>query len=179
VPAQVFQDLLIQDLNAHLGVVNEYLDKPIQLREWIANIGGIYNIRCSGADEYNDSQTGEKSSQEPGCITYDNQGIPTMKEENCVKLLEAGFLPTSNRYLHDKLKLVIQKACDKVSEKLHIEIAKSSTLICIADDLGVLEEGEVSIRFGEPFLDEETGRYSFYIQGDVLVARVLSLPSSC
>ena len=178
-PTQVFKDLLRQDLEQHLGIVNELLDQPLQLREWVANIGGIYNIRCNGADEYNDSQTGEKNSQEPGCVTYDHQGVPTMKEENCVKLLEAGFLPTSNRYLHEKLKLVIQKACDKVSEKLHIEISKSCTLICVADHLGVLEEDEVSIRFGEPFLDEETGRHSFYIQGDVLIARVVSVLTSC
>jgi len=173
VPTQVFQDLLLQYLHKRLGVVNELLDQPLQLREWIADLGGIYNIRCNGVEEYNDSATGEKASQEPGCITYDSQGVPTMKEENCVKLLEAGFLPTSNRYLREKLKSVISKACEKVSDKMHISIAKSSTMICIADDLGILEEDQVSIQFGKPFLDEETGRYSSYIEGDVLVARVL------
>jgi hypothetical protein len=174
VPTQVFGELLLQDLHKYLGIVNELLDQPLRLREWIADLGGIYNIRCNGAEEYNDSQTGETASQEPGCITYDSQGtgVPTMKEENCVKLLEAGFLPTSNRYLREKLKMVISTACAKISEKLHISIAKSSTLMCIADDLGVLEQDEVSIRFGKPFLDEETGRYSSLITGDVLVARV-------
>ena len=153
--------------------MNELLDQPLPLRQWIADLGGIYNIRCNGLEEYNDSATGEKASREPGCITYDSQGVPTMMEENCVKLLEAGFLPTSSQYLHEKLKYVISKECEKVCDKLHISIAKSSTMICIADELGILDEDEVSIQFGKPFLDEETGRYSSYIEGDVLVARVL------
>lgn len=173
VPTEVFKKLLEQDLHASLGVVNEYLEKPIALRAWIANRGGIYSIRCSGAEEYNDSSTGETKSQEPRCITYNSAGVPTMKEEVCVSLLEAGFLPKTNRFLQHKLKLVLQKTCEKMSEKMHISIAKSTTMICIADHLGVLEEDEVSIRFGKPFRDEETGRNRYYIQGDVLVARVI------
>jgi hypothetical protein len=55
---------------------------------------------------------------------------------------------------------------------MHIVVAKSTTMICIADDTGTLEEDEVSIRFGKPFMDEETGRFLNFIQGDVLVARV-------
>lgn len=72
--------------------------------------------------------------------------------------------------------MVVTRACDKTSEKMHISIAKSTTMMCIADDLGVLEENEVSIRFGKPFRDEETGRNRYYIQGDVLVARVAFSP---
>jgi hypothetical protein len=48
-------------------------------------------------------------------------------------------------------------------------------MTCIADDLGILEENEVSIRFGKPLLDEETGRIVPYIVGEVLVARVRDL----
>ena len=95
-----------------------------------------------------------------------------MTHEVCVALLESGFLPKTSRYLREKLKLVLKKACEKISDKMHISIAKSTSLICIADDIGILKENEVSIRFGKPFRDEKTGRNVFYITGDVLVARV-------
>ena len=153
--------------------MNDYLDNPIALRDWIAQLGSIYAIRCSGVDDYTDTQTGDSARHEPRCITYNAAGVPTMLEEASISLLEAGFLPKTSRILRDKLKMVVTKACDKTSEKMHISIAKSTTMICVADDLGILEENEVSIRFGKPFRDEETGRNRYYIQGDVLVARVL------
>ena len=173
VETKVFQDLLEQDLRATLGVVNDYLDNPIALRDWIAQLGRIYTRRYSGAEDYTDTQTGDSAHREPRCITYSPAGVPTMLEESAVWLLEAGFLPKTSRILREKLKMVVTRACDKTSEKMHISIAKSTTMMCIADDLGVLEENEVSIRFGKPFRDEETGRNRYYIQGDVLVARVM------
>ena len=172
----MFKTLLEQDLQASLGAVNDYLDSPIALRDWIAQLGRIYTIRCSGADDYTDTQTGDSARQEPRSVTYSPAGIPTMLEEASVSLLEAGFLPKTSRILREKLKMVVTRACDKTSEKMHISIAKSTTMMCIADDLGVLEENEVSIRFGKPFRDEETGRNRYYIQGDVLVARVAFSP---
>jgi RNA dependent RNA polymerase len=173
----VFKSLLEKDLKKSLGVVNDYLDKPIALRDWVADLGGIYKIRCYEVEEYTDSGTGESKSKEPRCIAYNLAGVPTMKEEVCVEMLEAGFLPKTNRFLREKLKFVLTKACEKISEKMHISISKSTSMICIADDLGVLEENEVSIRFGKPFRDEETGRNRYYIEGDVLVARVTFWPS--
>ena len=172
VTTEVFKSLLEKDLKESLGVVNDCLDNPIALRDWVANLGRIYKMRCAGVDEYTDNGTGETKSQEPCCITYNAAGVPTLKEEVCVEMLEAGFLPKTNRHLREKLKVVLTKACEKISEKMHISIAKSTSMICIADDMGVLEENEVSIRFGKPFRDEETGRNRYYIEGDVLVARV-------
>jgi hypothetical protein len=171
----VFKDLLEKDLQKCLGVVNDYLEKPVALRDWIADLGGIYRIRYFGMSEYTDSETGQSATQEPRSITCNATGIPTMKEEVCVSMLEAGFLPKTNRYLGQKLKVVLMKACENLSEKMHISISKSTSMMCIADHLGVLEENEVSIRFGKPLRDEETGRNRYYIEGDVLVARVNSL----
>ena len=153
-----------------MGIINDYLDNPVLLRDWIARLGRIYDMRCHGS-EYTDS-SGEDASQEPLSITYDQAGVPTMIYEVCVSLLEAGFLPKTSRFLREKMKQVLINACEKLSTKTHISVPKSATLICIADDLGILEENEVSIRFGKPFRDEETGRNKFYITGDVLVARV-------
>ena len=171
----MFKDLLERDLQAKLGVVNDYLDNPIALRDWIAQVGRVYAMRFWGAEDYTDTQTGDSARQEPRCIRYSPASAPTMLEEASILLLEAGFLPKTSRILRDKLKTVVMRACDKISEKMHISIAKSTTMICIADDLGILEENEVSIRFGKPFRDEETGRNRYYIQGDVLVARVLPM----
>jgi hypothetical protein len=176
VPTQVFAEFLKADLDENIGVVNKYLDNPILLRDWIGDKGRIYNIRCLGA-EYTETSSGEETVQEAGCITYDEAGKPTMPHEVCVAMLEAGFLPKENKFLREKLKYVLIKACDNICDdesKLHISIAKSTTMMCIADDLGVLEENQVSIRFGKPFLDEETGKIVPYIDGEVLVARVLS-----
>jgi hypothetical protein len=175
VPDTVFQSLLEDDLERTLGLVNDYLDKPNLLRYWVATAGRIYDIRCMGTD--NTDISGEEAAQEPRCITYNEAGVPTMAHEVCVSLLEAGFLPKSSRILREKLKHVLSKACEKLSEhnKMHIYLGKSTAMTCIADDLGILEENQVSIRFGKPLLDEDTGRSVPYIDGDVLVARVLDL----
>jgi len=153
-----------------LGVVNKYLDNPVLLREWIANIGKIYEIRCAGT-AYTETASGEELEQEPRCVTYWSDKTPSMPHEQCISLLEAGFLPKTNKYLRKKFKVVLKKACEKMSGKMHISVPKSTSLICIADDLGVLEEDEVSIRFSKPFMDQETGRYTSAVVGDVLVAR--------
>jgi hypothetical protein len=158
-------------LEETLGVVNKYLDNPILLRDWISEIGKIYEIRCVGAS-YTESASGEELEQEPRCITYWSDKSPTMPHEVCASLLEAGFLPKTNRYLRKTFKIVLKKVCEKMSGKMHISIPKSTSLICIADDLGILEENEVSVRFNKPFMDEQTGRYSSVLVGDVLVARV-------
>lgn len=171
VPTEVFTTLLQQDLKETLGVVNDYLDNPILLREWVAKIGNLYESRCLGTD-YTDTISGEETAQEAKCITYTESSVPTMTHEVVVTLLEAGFLPKTSKFLRDKLRSVLKKACEKVKDKMHVTIAKSVTMMCIADDLGILKENEVSVRFGKPFLDEETGRYVNFIDGDVLVGRV-------
>jgi len=158
-------------LQESLGVVNTYLDNPVLLREWISAIGNIYEVRCLGAS-YTETASGEELEQEPRCITYWSDKTPTMPHEVCISLLEAGFLPKTNQYLRNKFKVVLKKACEKMSGKMHISVPKSTSLICIADDLGILEEDQVSIRFNKPFMDEQTGRYSSAVVGDVLVARV-------
>ena len=81
-------------------------------------------------------------------------------------------MPKQSKFLREKVKNVMVRSCEKLEEKMHIRVAKSTTMMCIADDFGILEEDEVSIRFGKPFRDEETGRNRYYITGDVLVARV-------
>lgn len=118
--------------------------------------------------------SGEDATQEPKCITYDETDTPTMIHEACVTLLESGFLPKTNKILRRKLRDVLMKACDKLSEKLHVTIVRSTSMMCIADDLGILEENEVSIRFSHPFFDEEKGVRKYYLEEDVLVARVCS-----
>lgn len=176
VPTKVFADFLKADLDEHIGVVNTFLDNPILLRQWIAERGRIYTIRCLGA-EYIETSSGEETVLEAGSITFDEAGKPTMPHEVSVAMLEAGFLPTANKFLREKIKYVLAKACDNICDdesKLHISVAKSTTLMCIADELGILEEDQVSIRFGKPFPDEETGKIVPYISGDVLLARVRS-----
>ena len=170
VPTDVFAQLLEDYLEHTLGVVNTYLENPILLRHWVASIGNIYDIRCRGSD-YGDSQAGE-DVQEPNSINYNGVGIPTMLHEVCVSLLEAGFLPKTNHFLREKVHWILRTECKKLTDKMHISVAKSANLVCIADDTGILEENQVSIRFNKPFLDEGTGRTSYCITGDVLVARV-------
>lgn len=119
-----------------------------------------------------DTLSGEDASSEPRRMTYTRAGVPSMVHEVCVALLEAGFMPKQSKFLREKVKNVMVRACEKLEEKMHIGVAKSTTMMCIADDFGILEENEVSIRFGKPFRDTETGRNRCYITGDVLVARV-------
>ena len=171
VPTEVFKNLLEQDLQTTLGVVTDYLDNPILLRQWIAEQGRIYFLRYSGLD-YTSKHSGEQVMQEPHRIIYGRDGAPATLHESCVSLLEAGFLPKTNKFLRRKLINMLEFACQTIADKMHICIPKSTYMMCIADHLGILEENEVSIRFGRPFRDEETGMLSTYVSGDVLLARV-------
>jgi len=178
VPTSVFQQLLEDHLENTLGVVNTYLDNPILLRNWIASLANIYDMRCNGST-YNDSNTGEDALQEPYCITYNEAGVPTMLHEAVVSLLESGFLPRTNYFLREKVRWALKNATEKLSDKMHILVSKSATMMCIADDTGVLEENQVSIRFSQPFQDADTGMSCYCITGDVLVARVIPLMCRC
>jgi len=71
----------------------------------------------------------------------------------------------------DHVRVMIDRYCEDLKEKLHIRVPHSTTLLCVADPTGTLREGEVSLRFSNGFLDPKTLRRNQVITGDILVAR--------
>lgn len=71
----------------------------------------------------------------------------------------------------EQVRKFIDQHCDELKTKLHIKIPHSTTLLCVADPTGTLEEGEVSLRFSKGVLDPKTMRRNQVITGDILVAR--------
>lgn len=61
--------------------------------------------------------------------------------------------------------------CDDLLLKCHIRVPKSTSLFCIADPTGTLEEGEISLQFSKGFVDPTTKRRQDCVEGPVLVAR--------
>jgi RNA dependent RNA polymerase len=69
--------------------------------------------------------------------------------------------------------------CTRLKKKMHIRIGRSTFAFCLADPLGVLEEGEVHFGFSTTFRDPGSTFEDTMLHGiDVLVARLpAALPS--
>ena len=103
---------------------------------------------------------------------YTKAGVPSTLHEVCISLLEAGFLARQSEYLRKKLQIVLDLKWKTSKGKMLIPVQQSTRMLCIADELGVLGEDEVSIRFAKPFIDRTSGRNIYFLQGNVLIARV-------
>ncbi|CUS10551.1 unnamed protein product [Tuber aestivum] len=153
VPFQALKELAEEHLEEDLDELFKVIDKPVELRKWIYDRGGVGAGRIS-----------YKGIQATG-------SMPSTKHEMAILLLESGFLVRSCRVLMDHVRGMIDQYCEDLKEKLHIRIPHSTTLLCVADPTGTLREGEVSLRFSAGFLDPKTLRRNQVITGDILVAR--------
>ena len=164
---ETFSELLEESVQELVTIVKAGLDDPIYLREWVADAGRVYDVRCSSKNYTND-----EDMKDSGQVTYTRAGCPSRLHEIALYLLEAGFSPKQNLFLRNKIEQVVKLVFKAIDGKLHVPIINCTKMMCISDDFGVLNENEVSIRFGSPFVNEKTGRKTHFIEGDVLVARV-------
>ena len=98
--------------------------------------------------------------------------FPRSTEEQAVMLLESGFRVADCALLAEKFNLMLTNTLDNYMERLHIKVAMSTSVFCVADPYGVLEPREVYIgltgRYENPVTHvPENGIFGV----DVLVAR--------
>lgn len=76
------------------------------------------------------------------------------------------------RYLRDILYKAIAQYCERLENKMRIDLGRSTNALIIADPLAVLEENEVHLGFSSAFNDPQSGFQDTMLHNlDILVAR--------
>lgn len=145
-------ELLQRNLQNDLNSQKAALERPIQFRQWV-----------------NENSPNRHNRAVDGLIPYQG-GLPQQDEEIINSMLDAGFHPTSNKFLAD-LTFAMQRAkCETLKRKLNITVGRSANLYMVVDFLGILEENEVHVGFSTAFeADDEWNKTM--LQGEAIVAR--------
>lgn len=132
VPYQVFANLLRKDLNAQLEELSEAMKSGRQLKKW--------------------NQQNNPTSQRltNGTVEYQG-GLPISDPERINWFVEHGFEPNTCRFLNGLCKKTIECHSQRLEDRMHISIGRSTCAFMIADPLAVLEENEVHIGFSNAF----------------------------
>jgi hypothetical protein len=149
---RVISNLIVKTLQEELDRQRMAMEDPAQYRIWIHTHSAFRGDRIS-----------------KGRVDFLG-GLPRNEEERINFLLDGGFHPRSQRYLHDLVWKTTCQQFDKLKAKLNIRVPRSTFAYMVVDFLGVLEEGEVHLGFSSKFECEGTAQT--LLHGiDVLVAR--------
>ena len=156
VPAQVFMDILQEDLTTQVSNLQAAMTSGLALRLW--------NQRNNAAERAD---------------IMLQRGLPRTTAEKINWFIDHGFEPRSCKFLKDLLQKAISVYCQRLKEKLDVGIGQSAYPFIIADPLAVLEEDEVHLCFSTSFNDPKSGFDKTMVHNrDILVARLPAyLPS--
>lgn len=169
VPVEVFISIVRNHIkNIKSQVVDN--DDPHSLITWVMSVSNVMTKRIEMYNNDTDDIFGSGDAI---------SGFPNHPAEQCIQLLQAGFIPSTCPFLAKKLKCVLSFALKSLFNKLRIDVPLSRTLICIADPTGTLKQGEIFIQLDkEAGRDERTGLPFGIIEDEVIIARNPSnLPS--
>jgi hypothetical protein len=151
VPRKVIADLMSAQLEADRAKLLEMLDDPVMTYIWVCNNG---------------------RRKQAGIEPPRRTAVPDWLEERAKLMLESGFSPVKSPYLAKDLERLIQIKQILQESKLGVSLAKSTFLFGVADPVGILEPGEIQVRFSVPFDDESTNDgYNCLQDMEALVAR--------
>ncbi|KAH0545314.1 hypothetical protein FGG08_000613 [Glutinoglossum americanum] len=161
VPRQAIEKHLRDDLEFKVSDLMEALEDPVAFRKWIYDMGDTIEERVKN-----------QGVQFQG-------GLPISSSERINWFLESGFSIKACAFLRELARNETKKYCDRLNEKMHIEVGQSTYAFCVPDPLGVLEEGEVHFGFSSTFTDPRSSFQDTLLHNrDVLVARLpAALPS--
>ncbi|KAI9765485.1 MAG: hypothetical protein M1840_007311 [Geoglossum simile] len=161
VPRDVIKKRLEEDLKSRISGLMESLEDPVAFRKWNHDANGSANERLRN-----------QGVQFLG-------GLPASETEQINWFLESGFDPGTCAFLRNLAWKLAMGYCDRLKKKMHIGVGQSTYAFCLADPLGVLEEGEVHFGFSTTFRDPGSSFEDTMLHGiDVLVARLpAALPS--
>ncbi|OLL25178.1 putative RNA-dependent RNA polymerase SHL2, partial [Neolecta irregularis DAH-3] len=173
VPDDVFKEELERNITSNM---NEFIaavleDNVPRLREQLEHKTFLLRRAAMGRESYYDEDdiVAVITGNEP-IATHPN-GRPLSNAETCIMMLDAGFRPRTCKYMARRFRCIIQEYSKIIQEKMHMVVQQSSVLLAIADPTGTLEEGEVSIRFSRPLMDENTGISTLVVEGAVILGR--------
>ncbi|GAA5824505.1 hypothetical protein JCM11251_000451 [Rhodosporidiobolus azoricus] len=99
-----------------------------------------------------------------------SSGAPNTVAEVVVELLQAGFDPSQNPHLADKLYKTVQSHIRKrLGWKIDDEYSR--TAFVVADHLGILKEGEFFFQISEPMTHPSGRGTTFIVDGPALLSR--------
>ncbi|KAH0558372.1 hypothetical protein GP486_004968 [Trichoglossum hirsutum] len=158
VPRQIIEKYSRDDLESKVSGLMESLEDPVAFRKWIHDNGDSIEERVKN-----------QGVQFQG-------GVPLSTSERISWFLESGFNVGGCAYLRELARSEVKKYCDSLKNKVHFEVGQSTYAYCVADPLGVLEEGEVHFGFSTTFKDPRSGFQDTLLHDiDVLVARLPAL----
>lgn len=92
--------------------------------------------------------------------------------EKAYDMLQAGFEAEESKTLSNHIVQATKIVLDRVAEKFQISVERSAEVLVIPDPVGVLEEGEIQLRFGlDCPVDPSTLERIASLSGNVLVTR--------
>ena len=158
VPPAVLRELLLLDSATYHEDLFKAMSHPLLLREWIGS---------------------NKQAPRTAESIPNHGSIPRGRDEQAIMLLESGFTQDDCPMLVCRVKDFLKDKVEGYVAKMQIRVPLSTYMYCIADPLGVLEEGEVHVGFSETWTDPDTGFSNNMLHElDVLVGRLPAhLPS--
>lgn len=161
VPRSVLEKLLHEDLTSKVETLKAAMDTPLNLRKWSEDCNPVREERLRA-----------KTIQMTG-------GLPDSLGERINFLVEHGFQPKVCRFLNELCYKAITNYCERLENRMNIEIGQSTYAFMIADPLAILEENEIHLGFSNSFSDNVSGFNDTMLNNlDVLVGRLPAhLPS--
>ena len=161
VPPEVFIHILEEALTTKVGELQVVMECVLRLALWNQQNNPVSKQR---------STTGGVEMQ---------GGLPASNSEKINWFLEHGFETKTCKFLADQLYDAIKAYCQRLEEKMDVNIGQSTFAYMLADPLAVLEEDEVHLSFSHAFQDSKSGFDQTMLHDlDVLVARLPAhLPS--
>ncbi|KZM24659.1 uncharacterized protein EKO05_0007083 [Ascochyta rabiei] len=151
VERDVIADSMIERLNADRAELLDKVTDPVKMYDYVHR---------------------NSASSDAGVDMQWQAGLPSLLKEKIKLLLESGFSPIKLQYLAKSVERFIKAQHNSQESSLRAPLGKATYLFGIADPIGVLQPGEIHVRFSTPFVDEMTGEtYSSLKCHDILVAR--------
>lgn len=157
----IFVTRLREDLNEKATHLVASMQDPLSLRSWNQENNPVTSFRI-----------------QEGSIRWEG-ALPGSIAEQINSLTESGFDPKSCKFLKNLCQRAIKAYCERLEERMHIQIGQSTYALMIPDFMGVLEEDEIHLGFSSNFTDSKSGFSDTMVDGcDVLIARnPAALPS--
>jgi RNA dependent RNA polymerase len=126
---KALEALTTESLARDVEALQAAMESPLVFRKW------LYGARSNIAERL-----------KAGGVTY-RAGVPYLREERLVMLLDGGFCPKTQFFAKDLARKIFKSNCDEMVDKLKITVEKSASVYMVPDFWGVLEPDEVYINF--------------------------------
>ena len=136
----------------HGGVNKELLEKKLR--------GNVHDYYTELLDAKKDTrllrlwvQKNENIDRDGGVNMLGS--FPKKRADQLNLLLESGFSPDDNEIIVSRIRTCLVGYLDDYVDRLHLRIDMSTSVWCVPDPYGILEDGEVQLNFSEPWICQD------------------------